>query len=160
MKLTGRDAAGATAEYNRYYADHGGGELRIFADAGRNAAGEPVLTDVVTLHAPEDRDPDGVLRAYGWIRINSWIKRGDGRDGRRVAMVEPSAPDPALAQLERDQLIGEERRAALGWTPDCEDRWAGTSPQFLSTTTERRRVDRSYATSTTRPSVAMLTSSA
>lgn len=117
-------------ESSRYYADHGGGELRIYADAGLGTAGEPLISDVVTLYAPADRNPDGVLRAYGWIRIGSWIQRGDGHDGRRVAPVEPSAPDPELAQLERDQLIGEERRAAQGWTPDGADRWAGTSPQF------------------------------
>ncbi len=117
-------------ETSRYYADHGDGELRIYAEAGLSPGGETAISDVVTLHAPADRDPDGVLRAYGWIRIGMWIQRGDGRDGRHVALIEPSAPDPELAQLERDQLIGEERRAAHGWSPDREDPWKGIHPQF------------------------------
>lgn len=117
-------------EGRHYYADYGNGELRIYVGAGRGRAAEPAVVDVVTLRVPDDRDPDGLLRAYGWLRVSAWTERGDGRNGRRVAMVEPTAPDPALAQLARDQLIGEERRAAQGWTPERDDRWAGTKPQF------------------------------
>jgi hypothetical protein len=122
----GSRADNCVTEGRPYYADHGDGELRIYS----GIASEPTIVDVVTLRVPGDRDPDALLRAYGWLRVGPWAPRGDGRDGRQVAMIEPTAPDPALAQLERDQLIGEERRAAQGWSPEHDDCWAGTRPQF------------------------------
>jgi hypothetical protein len=90
-----------------YYADAGPGEVRIYADAGTDAAGEPVVRELATLRTPDHGTADDALRAYGWHRVSAWMRTDSVPAGHRLALVEPDE-----ATLTRDQQIGDDRRGS------------------------------------------------
>lgn len=101
-------------EGSRFYADAGPAEVRVYSDTGRNdTAGNPVVTDVAALRAPDHGDVDSLLRAHGWRRVSAWSRSDDTPAGHKLAMIEPGPIHNEISQLVRDQAVGRERRGGV-----------------------------------------------